>query len=188
MMPGWPKNPRMQLCRVLLQEGVYLDYLTGEFEPSLSEGIRGVVRDARAKGNKARGVKVTEGNHGNDSDKNNNKDNNDNKDLDLDAEELDPELTSKILALIGPKHIKLFPQFLIDESFPPTYIVHGELDSGVRVGESRNLVRLLERNGNGGTLKVVRGEEHSFDYASGAYEKYGEMFDEVFEFVDGVLK
>ena len=79
---------------------------------------------------------------------------------------------------------------MIDESFPPTYIGHGELDSGVRVGESRNLVRLLERNGGvrRGTLKVVRGEEHSFDYASGAYEKYGEMFDEVFEFVDGVLK
>ena len=182
-MPGWPKNPRMQLCRVLLQEGVYLDYLTGEFEPSLSERIRGVVRDARARARaKAEGGKAKEAKEG-----------------DKDKEENlleDPELTSKILALIGPKHVKLFPQFLIDASFPPTYIVHGELDSGVRVGESRNLVRLLERNGalerndgvKRGTLRVVRGEEHSFDYASGAYEKYGEMFDEVFEFVDGVLK
>ncbi|CAK5270515.1 unnamed protein product [Mycena citricolor] len=38
--PGWPSNPRLPLCRLLLQMGVFLDYLAGQHEPSLSLALR----------------------------------------------------------------------------------------------------------------------------------------------------
>lgn len=39
-IPGFPANPRMMLARVYLQRGVYLDYITGEYEPSLTAALR----------------------------------------------------------------------------------------------------------------------------------------------------
>ena len=38
--PGLPSNPRMELARVCLQIGKYLDYWTGLHMPSLSEAMR----------------------------------------------------------------------------------------------------------------------------------------------------
>ncbi|KAI0917294.1 hypothetical protein AcV5_007799 [Taiwanofungus camphoratus] len=38
--PGYPSNPRMLLARLYLQLGVYLDYYTGNHEPSLSATLR----------------------------------------------------------------------------------------------------------------------------------------------------
>ncbi|KAH9950573.1 alpha/beta-hydrolase [Amylocystis lapponica] len=38
--PGYPANPRMQLARLYIQMGVYLDYFTGFHEPSLSAALR----------------------------------------------------------------------------------------------------------------------------------------------------
>ncbi|TRM63917.1 Alpha/Beta hydrolase protein [Schizophyllum amplum] len=38
--PGYPANPRMQLARLYLQLGVFLDYYTGQHEPSLSQTLR----------------------------------------------------------------------------------------------------------------------------------------------------
>jgi acetyl esterase/lipase len=38
--PGRPSNPRMQLARLWLQLGTYLDYWTGLHEPSISDALR----------------------------------------------------------------------------------------------------------------------------------------------------
>ena len=38
--PGYPSNPRMLIGRLFLQLGTYLDYYTGQHEPSLSEQMR----------------------------------------------------------------------------------------------------------------------------------------------------
>jgi len=39
-IPGYPANPRMLLARVYLQLGVFLDYYTGQHDPSLSNTLR----------------------------------------------------------------------------------------------------------------------------------------------------
>lgn len=41
--PGMPSNPRMQLARVWLQVGTYLDYWTGQHEPSISGVLRKIL-------------------------------------------------------------------------------------------------------------------------------------------------
>lgn len=191
-MPGWPSNLRMPLCRLLLQEGVYLDYLTGQHEPSLSVQLRKLLLGEQRK---------RDPNSNTDSDIDSRPDSDSSMSmikedkekvrgqdkLDHNHDNGSTNIMSQIQALIKPNHTRLFPQFLIDSSFPPTFILHGELDSAVRVQESENLVRLLNENGIKNTLRVVPGEEHSFDYARGAYEKHSEHFDEVFEFVHDIF-
>ncbi|ESK95172.1 hypothetical protein Moror_13807 [Moniliophthora roreri MCA 2997] len=39
-IPGYPANPRMLLSRLYLQLGTFLDYYTGQHEPSLSASLR----------------------------------------------------------------------------------------------------------------------------------------------------
>jgi acetyl esterase/lipase len=41
--PGMPSNPRMQLARLWLQLGTYLDYWTGLHEPSISDALREIL-------------------------------------------------------------------------------------------------------------------------------------------------
>ncbi|KZT27450.1 alpha/beta-hydrolase, partial [Neolentinus lepideus HHB14362 ss-1] len=41
--PGYPANPRMQLTRLYLQLGVWLDYYTGRHNPSLSLQLRNIL-------------------------------------------------------------------------------------------------------------------------------------------------
>lgn len=41
--PGMPSNPRMQLARVWLQVGTYLDYWTGQHKPSISGVLREIL-------------------------------------------------------------------------------------------------------------------------------------------------
>jgi acetyl esterase/lipase len=41
--PGLPSNPRMQLSRLWLQVGNFLDYWTGQHEPSISDTLREIV-------------------------------------------------------------------------------------------------------------------------------------------------
>jgi acetyl esterase/lipase len=41
--PGMPSNPRMQLARLWLQLGVYLDYWMGLHEPSISDTLREIL-------------------------------------------------------------------------------------------------------------------------------------------------
>jgi acetyl esterase/lipase len=44
-IPGFPANPRMLLNRLYLQLGTYLDYYTGEHDPSLSSSLRSILND-----------------------------------------------------------------------------------------------------------------------------------------------
>ena len=39
-IPGYPANPRMLLARLYLQLGVFIDYYTGQHDPSLSDTLR----------------------------------------------------------------------------------------------------------------------------------------------------
>jgi len=41
--PGYPSNPRMLLGRLFLQLGTYLDYYTGQHDPSLSDCLRSLL-------------------------------------------------------------------------------------------------------------------------------------------------
>lgn len=146
--PGFPANLRMQLCRMYLQLGVFLDHYAGEHDPSLSAKLRSVLDS-----------------HG------------------------DPRtLVATLRVLIPQKHMPLFPQLLIDSSFPPTFLIHGEVDSAVRPEESHNMARLLSIQGVEATIRIAPGEEHSFDYAVGAQDKYSRLFDEAFTFIAQVLK
>ncbi|KAJ3988041.1 Alpha/Beta hydrolase protein [Lentinula detonsa] len=46
--PGFPSNRRMFLARLYLQLGEFLDYYTGEFEPSLSASLRTKAEDMQS--------------------------------------------------------------------------------------------------------------------------------------------
>ncbi|KAI5119047.1 hypothetical protein M0805_005913 [Coniferiporia weirii] len=146
--PGWPANPRMQLCRLYLQLGNFLDYYTGEHIPSLSTRLRAILES---------------------------------KGGDLDA------AVAASHDVIPQKHIGLFPQFLIDSNFPPTFLFHGGKDSAVRVQESLHLKKLLDAAGVDAILRVADGQEHSFDYSKGASERFAATFDEAFIFMSKVF-
>lgn len=137
-IPGYPANPRLLLPRLYLQLGTWLDYYTGQHEPSLSAQLRGAQTGA--------------------------------------------DLTSLLL----DEHRALFPQLYVDMAWPPAFLVHGNKDSAVPVVESQNMERLLKSAGVKVTLKVVDGQEHSFDKAEGAEETFGGLgglFDEIITFL-----
>ena len=129
----------MLLPRLYLQLGTWLDYYTGQHEPSLSGQLRGAAQDGAV-----------------------------------------------LAPLIPEKHRMLFPQLHVDSAWPPSFLVHGDSDSAVPVAESQHMQRLLEDVGVKATLKVVAGQEHSFDKAVTAEEVFGVpggLFDEVVTFL-----
>lgn len=67
-----------------------------------------------------------------------------------------------------PDHVKRFvPHLGVSPSFPPTYLLHGTLDSVVFPAESRNMYRVLREAGVDAKLAEVEGGEHSFDTQDG---------------------
>jgi len=144
--PGFPANPRMFLTRLLLQQGTFLDYYTGDHEPSLSETLG--------------------------------------RSLDWDTPKY-PE------SVIPQNHISLFPQFGVSSHWPPTFLVHGAADTAIPVDGSQHMRDLLEAAAVDVTLKIVEGQEHSFDYVPNAAELYGDkdgLFDEMVAFLLSWLK
>ena len=138
-IPGFPANPRMLLPRLYLQLGVWLDYYTGEHEPSLSEALRAAADEG----------------------------------VDL-----------RVCVQSG--QTKLFPHLNVDSSWPPTFLLHGSADTAVPVEESKSLRELLLQADIDVTLRVLDGQEHSFDKAPGADEAFGGpggLFDEVRNFL-----
>ncbi|KAI4527982.1 alpha/beta-hydrolase [Schizophyllum commune Loenen D] len=125
--PGYPANPRMQLARLYLQMGNFLDYYTGQHEPSLSAALRDTPHE--------------------------------------DA--------------VPAQHRRLFPQFNVSTSWPPTLICHGEDDTAVPVVESIHLRDLLHEAGVPVDLRIIPGREHSFDYALGVEDELGGVFDDI---------
>lgn len=181
-IPGYPANPRMLLARLYLQLGTYLDYYTGQHEPSLSAKLRVLSLS---------------------SDQNTNSD---------DASGARSEMVTRMLDTIPERHLSLFPQSIVPQKarsgeWPATVFLHGTDDTAVPVQESRNLHQLILTSGSlstvaeadqeeditrcaskGSKLIEVSGEEHSFDLAPDAEEKYGKVFDKVVEYLDGVIR
>ena len=132
----------MALAFLYLQLGTYLDYYTGEHEPSLSAAMR------------------------------------------------DSPDTSKesLRDLIPQRHRNLFPQYNVNSSWPPTYLLHGEDDTAVLVDESKNMHQLLKEAGVDTTLKHIPGQDHYFDIMTpNAEDLYGKVFDEVLGFLKSHL-
>lgn len=57
---------------------------------------------------------------------------------------------------------KVDPLLNISESFPPTFIVHGEVDTMVPVNLSLELHSVLQKSGVECGIRVIPGEEHTF--------------------------
>jgi len=96
------------------------------------------------------------------------------------------EQEGKLKQVIPKEHLSLFPQFNVKSDWPPTFLIHGSLDSAVLVRESYRMESLLKEKGVEVKLKIMDGLEHSFDYAPDANETFGVeggLFDEVVEFL-----
>lgn len=93
----------------------------------------------------------------------------------------------KMVPLIPRNHLKaLFPQFTVDSSWPPVFLVHGSIDTAVKLEESLNMQRLLNDAGVDNVLRIVEEAEHSLDYVADAEERYGRpggLFDEIGQFL-----
>ncbi|VDB96091.1 unnamed protein product [Peniophora sp. CBMAI 1063] len=149
--PGYPANPRMQLARLYIQEGIYADYWAGEHEPSLSGRVAELL------------------------------------DGGADAEAIDAWLAKEL----SQDLVSLFPQLLVGADWPPSVLVHGEADTAVHADESRYLHSKMVRAGAHAELRILPGEEHSFDYSPGADGRYGVpggLYDELVGFVSRYLK
>jgi acetyl esterase/lipase len=57
---------------------------------------------------------------------------------------------------------KVDPLLNISESFPPTFIVHGEADTMVPLELSQELYSALRKSGVECGMRVIAGEEHTF--------------------------
>lgn len=151
---GYPANPRMFMSRLYLQLGTLLDYLTGEHNPSLSAALR------ESLGSDKRDLANSTGSDNHDA------------------------VDRRLKNLIPERHHGLFPQFSVTSDWPPTYFVHGSIDTAVLLHDSRHMHRLLEKAGVDVTLNVIEGEEHSFDYKAESEAVYGaELFDSVGQFL-----
>lgn len=153
--PGFPSNRRMFLGRLYLQLGEYLDYYTGQHEPSLSAALR---KEAENLSKQSVSLK-------------------------------DP--APELAHIIPPQHQHLFPSLLpahMYASWPPTYFLHGSIDSAVPVHESQHLHGLLCKAGVACVMSVVDGMEHSFDYQPTAEVVHREEFDRIGKWLDGFLR
>ena len=136
--PGIPSNPRMQLARLWLQQGTYLDYWTGAHEPSLSSALRAL---------------------------------------------LPAPNTEHLEDAVPPAHRAIFPQLLVTPDWPPVIHVHGSEDSAVPADSSRAMHARLCAAKVESVLRIAEGSEHSFDLKKSAEAAFGELFDEVVEFL-----
>ena len=67
----------------------------------------------------------------------------------------------------------LFPHLAVDESWPPTYFIHGTADTAVPVSESREMAKLLDSKGVPYDLVEVEGAGHAFDKVAESREIAG---------------
>ncbi|OCH91245.1 alpha beta-hydrolase [Obba rivulosa] len=96
------------------------------------------------------------------------------------------ESTSCSHILIPAEHLPLFPQYAVSADWPPTFLIHGTSDTAVHVHESLCMESALQSAGVRVALRAIEDEEHSFDYAPGAEEQFGQaggLFDEAVDFL-----
>jgi len=94
----------------------------------------------------------------------------------------------ELVSLIPGRHRLLFPEFYVDENFPPTFFLHGTADTAVLLEESENMYALLKKAGGKAgresTIRRPEGQEHYFDIlVPDVEEKFGHKFDEAVEFL-----
>ncbi|KAF8651940.1 hypothetical protein AX16_004583 [Volvariella volvacea WC 439] len=181
-IPGYPANPRMLVTRLYLQLGVFLDYWTGEFDPSISSKLRSVPPTAQDdKKGRLREQSTGDGEY-----------------MDGDRDKRD-KIMGACRGLVPEKHHVLFPQLYLTSTpspsptalnpplaevksdfnthWPPTLLIHGSEDSAVRPEESQNLYRLLRKRNIPAELQIIPGMEHSFDLAADAEERHASLLD-----------
>ncbi|WWD00007.1 hypothetical protein V866_006915 [Kwoniella sp. B9012] len=99
----------------------------------------------------------------------------------LDALTGQPGLGKELSALAYPKRVlrikgsdvaPLFPQCNINESTPPTYLIHGQADTAVLVEESRRTIEALEQNSVAHCIDELPGVEHGFDWGPSKYPRH----------------
>jgi acetyl esterase/lipase len=135
-----PKSRRAAMAALYLQIGTYLDYLTGQHEPSLSLILRQILAD-------------------------------------------DTKTLNDLENAIPEQHRRLFPQLGVDASWPPTLLMHGTGDTAVFPEESYRLHSLLEDAGVPTVLLKIPEQNHLFDFAPNAEEKWGRHFDLIRGFI-----
>ncbi|TEB40197.1 alpha/beta-hydrolase [Coprinellus micaceus] len=162
--PGYPSNPRMLLARLYLQLGTYLDYYTGEHEPSLSGQLREVLQAESEVIDKKGMLREAE------------------KVIGENVLHLFPQFSlsnSKEDTIIWP------PTVLIHGTDDTAVPIHESRNLYRLLTSSRDDTN--KDIGNSGAVEdlliEVPGAEHSFDLAPDAEEKYGEVFEKAVEFV-----
>lgn len=156
--PGLPANPRMYLARLYCQLGAYLDYYTGEHDPSLSQTLMQQRQTVLVAPEKYIGDAQTR---------------------------TIPEDWGG--PLIPARHRSLFPQLSVTSEWPEVFLIHGAEDYHVHCHESEHMRELLEKVKVEVTLKVIEGKGHSFDYDPSAEEECSDLFKEVSKFLQRVL-
>ncbi|RXW24091.1 hypothetical protein EST38_g1762 [Candolleomyces aberdarensis] len=153
--PFYPANPRMQLVWLHLQYADWIDYLTGQHEPSLSAILRDTCQLAEPAGT-----------------------------LYNDTIVATKELQEVAKAKIDEKHRNsLFPQFNVSSDWPSVVLVHGVIDPGLPIIDSDHMYSLLKDAGVPAKIYRMEGEEHAFDYSPDAEEKWGQEFDQAIAFI-----
>jgi acetyl esterase/lipase len=90
-------------------------------------------------------------------------------------------LSEEVIADIDEKTRQIFPELLLDSSFPPTFLIHGDNDSAVLLEQSQHAAKLLSGLGVENKLVVYPGGVHGFDGGAKAVDG-----DEIFEKIKGV--
>lgn len=80
----------------------------------------------------------------------------------------------------------LFPQLLLNSTWPPTFLIHGTEDTAVLASESRAMHAALQKRGVRTELREIEGEEHAFDISFGSAQ-FAPVFDEAVEFIKAWL-
>lgn len=82
---------------------------------------------------------------------------------------------------------KVDPLLNISESFPPTFIVHGDADTMVPLHLSRELYSALQRSGVECGLRVIPGEEHTFAAKMKKGSQTWNLHLEGYEFLESII-
>ncbi|TFK34731.1 Alpha/Beta hydrolase protein [Crucibulum laeve] len=150
---GHSSNPRSGLPPLYTLSGKYLDYFTGDHEPSFSRVVEEAYKVyAETKEN---GI----------------------------VDPTSESFVEAFKAAIPEHHIPLFPQLGVTSSWPPAVLLHGNADIMVPFQESKTMAGLLNNAGVPVKFIEFEGKDHLFDYDPTAEATYTKEFDAVGEFL-----